>query len=255
MKKLVAVLALITFNVHAAPDCRELPSCESLGYICSAEECGDLKALSCPFDLSKKVCFPKEKDCQLGDVLYDDLKCHDAPCGKTPIAVVFDTEKRLAVALNKYPSLQWSSDLVDLPDLENCPFIARPDNATCEADISGKINTAKIVNYGKENDITFAAAEYCYNLTFGGLSQGTWWLPNYIEALSLSRDNYIAIKQTFIKHGITFFDGMSLTWTSTEYNAENAFMIQLSDGTTNLTPSFYSKKVERSLSTLCVVGY
>ena len=163
---------------------------------------------------------------------------------------MFFIEPSSVGVLYKYPSLQWSSIMVDLPELENC----KAATAKVDCGTDGKSNTAKIVNYGKENDITFAAAEYCYNLTFGGLPQGTWWLPSFFEIQALSKDNYIPIKQIFLNHGINFFDGMSLVWTSTEYDAQDAFEIQLSDGAT-YTPSYYSRRVERKVSTLCVVGY
>ena len=200
MKKLVAVLALITFNVHAAPDCRELPSCESLGFICSSEECGDLKALSCPFDLSKKVCFPKEKECEVGDILYNNLKCYNFGCGKSPIAVVSDTENRIALSIDTRPKLIFGNYGVDIPDLENCTSgLAK---TTC--DTNGKQNTKIILEYGAANNLEYPAAEYCNNLTFGNLPAGSWWLPSGKELWTATKLNADSAIAAYAKLGLTF---------------------------------------------------
>ena len=193
MKKLVAVLALISFNAHAAPDCHELPSCESLGFICSSEECGDLKALSCPFDLSKKTCWPKETNCELGSILYSDFKCYEAACGRTPIAIIYDIENRLAIQLITPFSLKWSpTNDYDIPDLANGV-----------SNSNGKENTAIIVAYGQTNNIPYPAAEYCYNLTWGDVATGTWWLPSAIEADILYNISKTSpIKEIFAKYNL-----------------------------------------------------
>ena len=248
MKKLVAVLALISFNVHAAPDCRELPSCESLGFICSAEECGDLKALSCPFDLSKKTCFPKDKDCEVGDVLYNDLKCHDASCGKKPIGVVYDVEQRLAVPLARISGHQWSSTLADIPDLENCTTTTA--KTTCGTD--GKANTLALIKYGQENNVSFLAAEYCNNLVINGEPAGTWWMPSVKELYTIGQ-NYITIKNVFLGHNLEFYSGMSYTPTSTELNAEHYILVEVKTGSV-FGGNYYSDK-SKDFSTLCVTRY
>ena len=215
MKKLIALLLMTTANAYAAPNCRELPTCESLGYVCSAEDCGELKTLSCPFDTSKKVCWPKEKECEVGDVLYNDLKCYNFGCGKTPIAVVFDTEKRLAVQLSKYPSTLWGGYGYNIEDLEDCT--TNTVQTVCAID--GKSNTLKIINHGKNNNISYPAAENCYYSTYGGVQEGTWFLPSIREILSI-KTNKDAIAASFAKEGLQFAAG--IFWGSNETGVEYA---------------------------------
>ena len=227
MKKLVAVLAIISFNVHAAPDCRELPSCESLGYICSAEDCDELKTLSCPFDLSKKVCFPKEKDCEVGDILYDDFKCRNSSCGHTPIAVIYDTENRLAISMSDLSKLQWCTvDNVfdyDIPELENCTAHQSPIKG-CGVD--GKKNTQIIIDFGKANNVSYPAAEYCYNLTWGDVPVGTWWLPSMEELYNIFNiyKTTPALENVLKKYNI--FRDYVIPVSSTEYNYQFVYNFQ-----------------------------
>ena len=245
MKKLVAVLAIISFNAHAAPDCRELPSCESLGYICSAEECGDLKALSCPFDTSKKICFPKNKDCEVGDTLYNDFMCHDAPCGKIPIAIVFDTENRMAVQLGTDGHPIWGGYGTDIPDLENCTV----DAALVDCGTDGKQNTRIIVEYGKANDISYPAAEFCYNMTLGNLPQGSWWLPSAKELHNIWQ-NFDAVIAGFGRHG-KMLTG-NLRWSSTEQNLERAVLEYPRQQRVITQPKNY---LDGNYRTYCIIGY
>ena len=247
MKKLVAVLAIISFNAHAAPDCRELPSCESLGFTCAAEECGDLKALSCPFDTSKKICFPKDKECEVGDILYNDLKCYDSGCGKTPIAVVFDTENRLALQLQNPVGQKWASAYADVPNLENCAVSAET-KTICGTD--GKANTKAIIDYAFETGESYPAAEYCYNSTFGGLPQGTWWLPSVKEIVAIT-PSYTNILNIFLKHGLNFSG--STFWSSTENKDTQAHFAKPSTGDTWLN-GYYSDKVNGN-NLCCITSY
>ena len=247
MKKLVAVLAIISFNAHAAPDCREIPSCESLGYICSAEECGDLKALSCPFDTSKKICFPKNKDCEVGDTLYNDFMCHDAPCGKIPIAIVFDTESRLALQLHNGGGGLWGGYGYDIEGLENCGV----GDAPVSCGIDGKYNTKTIVEFGKANDLSFPAAEGCYNSTFGGLPQGSWWLPSARELRLLSQ-HHDTIVAAASKYNVNL--GSKRVWTSTECSQEHAHSEWINTGDMSIVGG-YTNRGAAGLHWYCVIGY
>ena len=246
MKKLIAVLAIISFNAHAAPDCRELPSCESLGFICSAEECSDLKALSCPFDLSKKACFPKEKECEVGDILYNDLKCYDSGCGKTPIAVVYDAEYRLAMPPLQNKNTIWGGYGYDIPDLETCGY--SDDFETCGTD--GKTNTQIIINYGKENELSFPPAEFCYNSTYGDTPQGTYWLPSVKEVFLYGRS--YAVNKEKIKQGLAVFNHTpnARMWSSTERGSTSAWSVQYTDE----SKGAYAKQGDISMQH-CITGY
>ena len=98
----------------AALDCGPVPSCEELGFTNTADECGDSGMLKCPFDETAVFCRKKALvtgvGCEVGSVLYSDLNCYKpdaAPSGLTAIGVVFDTYKKLAVALDQ-KKVKWA---------------------------------------------------------------------------------------------------------------------------------------------------
>ena len=114
------------------------------------------------------------KTCKVGDVLYSDLKCYDeTPSGLTAIAVVFDTENRLAISKEER-LLYWGEDVM----VAGCGVLNPMD---CTLD--GKELTKKVVDgYGNSSDY---AAGYCYNYTTEGTKKGDWFLPNIKELYEL----------------------------------------------------------------------
>ena len=106
MKKLILSCSLLalTAPAYAALDCTTPPTCDELGFAYSSAECDGQSTLKCPFDRTKLYCTEPSSSvpCTIGAILYNDLKCYDkAPSGKTAVAVVFDTGKRLAIALEQ----------------------------------------------------------------------------------------------------------------------------------------------------------
>ena len=120
--------------------------------------------------------------CEVGDILYSDLKCYDeTPSGLTAIGVVFDTENRLAVSTVLVLSPQWGGWADNIPNLKACEFESLAIT-TCAAD--GKANTKAIVDYyGDSSDY---AAGYCHNYTTKGTNKGDWFLPSMKELVTLS---------------------------------------------------------------------
>lgn len=114
--------------------------------------------------------------------------------------MVIDAKNRLAVAL-EIQNLAWQTNtpnsttgttcnndiLADIPSLSNCTIgnYSYGDNLiknmNCESD--GKQNTVKIISYGKEKNLLFPAAEYCYEYVPSGCTKdwcgkGQWFLPS-----------------------------------------------------------------------------
>ena len=182
MKKIVALLLLFSSPVYALSDCADKPTCEEIGYTHNEYACDQKIAMPCPFDSSKIYC--PGPVCEPGYFLYSDGSCSLAlKSDKTVIGIVFDKEWRLAVSVEPAVSLKISDDNYRIvPDLGRGPLYA---DAECESDCNGRVNTQKIINYAKENNYNFPAAEYCYNLSALGKGKGDWWLPSMNEMVRL----------------------------------------------------------------------
>ena len=218
-------------SAYAAIDCAAPPTCDELGYAYSADWCKDQAVLKCPFDNAKVFCGePKDPDpsvtCTVGAILYNDLKCYDeVPSGKTAIGVVFNTSKRLAIALNHKGSISWGGHGTDIPGLNNCA----PDlYKNCDRFSSGKENTATIVAaLGSSSSL---AAGYCSTNTTGKLMQGTWFLPTISELITLYENG------TTINAAMTAAGGTKIPtsnawyWSSTEYSSNDALLLYMSNG-------------------------
>ena len=220
----LTVLAFsMIYNVTAiAQTCSQAPSCEELGYIDTSDKCSDNAMVKCPFDTSKVFCrSQKTKPCDtIGDILYDDKTCaidiNHLDSERTPIGVVFDISRKLAIALEQ-SSLKWSSTQVDIPQLKN--YAGDP-----EKDFAGKYNTRYIVLQNYETP----AAEYCYNYSTPGTKKGDWYLPAAGEAQFIYNNketlNFILFKLG--KQQLLNDD----YWTSTEQNNRYAWDMSIYDG-------------------------
>ena len=247
---LMAGAALIGFSgaAYAAIDCAVPPTCDELGYAYSANWCKDQAILKCPFDQTKVFCGEPDNsvECQIGSVLYDDFKCYDeAPSGKTAIGVVFDTSKKLAIALEQHSGIPWGGYGTDISTLTNC---TNTNYTSCDTD--GKSNTQKIVAaLGESSDY---AAGLCYTLTHGGLPKGSWFLPNMSELKTL-RDNKAAVNAGLTKAGGTALPTRgSYYWSSTEYDSTYALDLYMYHSYVNIVDK------DRSISNSyarCAVAY
>ena len=224
---LLAGAALIGLgsSAYAAINCAEPPTCEELGYAYSSTECTGQSTLKCPFDQTKVFCGEPSSSvtCTVGAVLYNDLKCYDEkPDDKIAIAVVFDTSKKLAIALNQKGSIQWGSSGTDISTLTNC---TTSNFATC--DIDGKANTQKIVSIlGTGSSY---AAGYCYNKTDGGQAKGSWFLPSASELKTLY-SNKTQVNASITAAGGSIIPPIGYCWSSTEYGSYGVLYLVLKDG-------------------------
>ena len=241
-----AMLLMITaFSVNKvqAQTCVMPPSCEDLGYTMTEADCGNaVKFLKCPHDQSKMFCLSQEEVdgntvAHVGDIMYSDKTFStELIKTKTPIGVVFDDANRLAVALDQ-TSLVWSTERVDIPTLGNCsePF-------SCST--NGKQNTAAIMTYVKTNGKTgkYPAAEYCTSYKPSTVYQdevwyaeGQWFLPSMKELQTLYKNKAVVNASLQKVNAVTL--SSDYYWSSTEYSANDAWLLDVLNGGKNL----YSK--------------
>ncbi|MBS7094995.1 MAG: hypothetical protein KH081_06625 [Azospirillum sp.] len=103
---LLLTTAFSAFSANAQT-CAVPPTCESLGYDKSADECSGLAQLKCPFDQSKYFCTAyrnagEGEPIAVGDIAYSDGTYSAVPVpSKTPVGVVFNTSG-LVIALLPY---------------------------------------------------------------------------------------------------------------------------------------------------------
>ena len=246
-----AALIGLSDSAYAAINCAVPPTCDELGYAYTADDCAGQSTLKCPFDQEKVFCGEPAKPstavtCTVGAVLYDDLKCYDkAPDGKTAIAVVFDTSKRLAISLSAgVNNVQWGSFRTDISTLTNC---TTSNYTTCDTD--GKSNAQKII--AVQGESISLAAGFCYTRTYGGLPEGSWFLPSASELKTLY-NNRAKVNAGLTSLGSTALPTSGWYWSSTEIDSYSALVLALSNGTvvsnskSHTTSSFYTR---------CVVAY
>lgn len=182
---LIAAFSLsITNQANAQTSaCLTPPSCEELGYVFSSAECGSI-SLRCPFDTTRYFCTFSSK---IADILYSDLTTSPTIIvGKTPIGVVFNMDKRLAIGLNYEMKINSNTKdaIVDGLGL-----------------VDGRKNTDLILAYAKSHSgVTMPAAEYCNNYSTPGTKAGDWYLMSASEHSLLSKQWEI-VKSTMEKVG------------------------------------------------------
>ena len=210
MNKIILTLLLTTvFALSAnAQNCVNSSRCDELGYTKTTTDCAGLDTLVCPFDENKVFCVFSEKSCEVGDILYENKKCYvKAIDGKTAIGIVFDTEKRLAMALDE-ATLEWGGYGKEI--------------GSAARGTSGKSNTAAILAYGEANNIKYPAAEYCNKYSTSGTNAGDWFLPSMEEFESLAA-NYIVVNEKLMTiAGKTTISEKSSYWSSSELSNYSA---------------------------------
>ena len=251
MKKLILSCSLLalTAPAYAALDCAPLPDCEDFGYVYTADDCDGQSTLKCPFDQTKLYCTEPSSSvtCKVGSILYNDLKCYDeVPSGKTAIAVVFDSSKRLAIAMDHKNNIKWGGYGTDISGLDNCTY---SNYTTCGTE--GKDNTQKIVSaLGTGSNY---AAGYCYNKTDGGLAKGSWFLPSASELKTLY-DNKDAVNTALQTVGGTKIPTSGSYRSSTEYDETFSFSLRLTTGGMDLDTKF-ENYVDSNYYARCAVQY
>lgn len=212
--------------------CEVAPSCENLGYTQTIADCKGMdNILRCPMDVTQMFCVKGGGSCD-GDVaapavpgyiLYaDKTTSPDVVSGKAPIGVVFDSEKRLAVALSYSSSMAFvekvsavSSDgssysyFPSVPSRGNCGECSydssKPSGAryplteaclkACESK-DGMSNTLNLVNYALTMQLPLTAAVYTYTFqptacTLEWCKASKWFLPSMPEVYTLYQNREV----------------------------------------------------------------
>jgi len=265
MKKYLLLCTALTVasSAYAALDCATPLTCAEWGFTMSTDDCAGKFVLRCPREPNNDnaVFCEKEKTCEeggylsakpseaytceevtfgnkgcytncycpVGSILYNNLKCYtsnDAPAISYPIAVVFDATNKLAIGLeNADTLLTWAANTS-----ENVSSLSdyTTSSAALAETTTGKQNTTRIVALGGNYASSSYAPGYCYNLTTGGQAKGSWFLPN-LKELKAIYDNKTTLNTAFTSTGGTAL-AENTYWTSTEYNANNAWILVMSNG-------------------------
>ena len=240
MRLLYLLSILLLSAVPAqAQTCTSAPSCAALGYDKTSTDCTGQAMLKCPFDQSKVFCAgtsacgggsgtPDSEGCKAGDILFSDKSCSSVfITTKTAIGVVLCPVNRLAVALDE-KSLEWGGYNKEI--------------GSAARGTSGKSNTAAILAYGKANNISYPAAEYCNKYSTSGTKAGDWFLPS-LEELKLLSNNFSEINNSLKVLGKVMDDTESgYYWSSSESNNGYARrLVPSSGGTSNYGKSSSSR--------------
>ena len=231
MHKIILALLLTTSLAASAnaQNCVNASRCDELGYTKTAADCDSLDTLKCPFDSGKAFCSggtnpDGSEDCKEGDILFSDKSCAAGlQPGKTAIGVVFvvfSSTSRLAVALDE-KELEWGGSGKEI--------------GSAAQGTSGKSNTAAILAYGKANNISYPAAEYCNTYSTAGTKAGDWFLPS-LEELKILSNNFSEINNSLKVLGKAMREATDgYYWSSSESTYSTARRLVPSSGGTDYT--------------------
>ncbi len=225
-------LSILAFSFAAstasAQTCSSQPTCEELGYTQTEQYCQSVSAanniLKCPFDMNKVFCIANgENNCEIGSILYEDKQCH-ASSNLTPIGIVFDTSKKLAIALDR-SKLQYATEYLDFNtgfhDAEHeCDgaYLNTNDNLDIDS-ASGKEITPAFISVAKCMGISVPALEYCNSYSTPGTTAGEWFLGNRRELRTLNT-NRNKVDTTLTKLGYPKLSNTML-WTSSQQEGDS----------------------------------
>ena len=176
--------------------------------------------------------------CRVGDILYSDKKCYlgGMLAGKTPIGVVFDVSRRLAIALESSEAMYWSTEYNDIPGITNIT-----DSSKAKQDFKGKANTAAIKAYNSSLS-NYPAAKYAYEYKTTGTNAGDWYLPAAGELYTAySNKDFLNYALSLVgKKDIPTKTGAfdAYHWSSSEHSTYDAWGVGFSIGVVN----YFDKK-------------
>ena len=258
MKKylLLGTSLIVASSAYAEFDCTKIPTCADLGFTMSATDCAGKNMLKCPFETDKVFCESESsggstgQGCDtVGDILYSDLNCYDEsslPSGKvTPIAVVFDTENRLAIGLKDAGPRYWMKpglcgpvshggiecniEGIDELIVETSYVLYRNGawndmgsgslETILNATDNGKNNTKAVIDLGGDYASSDYAPGYCYYSTEGGQKEGSWFLPTVKESMKLL-ENGVKINEILTNIGETISSNWYYTSSETYESGE-----------------------------------
>ncbi len=180
--------------------------------------------------------------CSLGNFLYSDMTCSSCMLeDKTIIGVVVKNTDGSALAMNvDEVKITWAATSGDISGITNIT-----SSSTAQNNYDGKLNTQAIFDYyGENTDTSTNAGVYCYNYETEGTTAGQWYLPSFGELYNYGYLNYIVLDAVY--EGLLGYDTWYAgVWTSTEYNSNSAWQINIYSTTNNTykTKTSYSNYV------------
>lgn len=163
---------------------------------------------------------------KVGDFVYGDKTWStELDSSKTCVGVITDVRSRDFdfIALHESDNIiSWSKNSI----LVNNVFTAT-DIQLAYIDFGGKKNTEAIVSQlGLSNS---EAVNYCNNYTTEGFTAGSWYLPSFGQ-WEVAYYNKSAINAAIAKTTGSAINEDSEYWTSTQYNADNAYIFDWANG-------------------------
>ncbi len=181
-------------------------------------------------------CTGKAKNCKIADILYTDGTCSaDVISGKTPIAIVVYISSDncgQALALEGLGSYQWSTEKVDISELNN--WTSENDEKN---DFSSCENTKIVIDYSNKRYDDDSAYKYYYPAFSKAYdyapsampeTKGKWCLPSY-GVLNNIYQNKTAIDQSLTRINKENI-GANTWWSSAEYSFYGALSWRASSG-------------------------
>lgn len=208
-----------------AQSCATAPTCESLGYTKTQQDCSGLNSLKCPFDMSKVYCttYNDLDPLAIGDFVYDDLSTSrperyqtEIAKGKTVLGIVVNVNKRIAAWIDSpkvyleqysYNSEVSASDFPQVKEIHNrlkpiCPEVTLTRSIGYMIDGKPYCNTQmEGVNVAKKSgkDVTKQLQNLLgNNLQIPEHQKVEFYLPSY-DDLSEIGSQEVAIIQNNLK--------------------------------------------------------
>ncbi|MBO5443325.1 MAG: hypothetical protein J6A33_06015, partial [Alphaproteobacteria bacterium] len=209
------------YGTKCFKDCYQ-PTCDNGGYL-DAQPAGQTCT---PITYYDRNCF--QNDCKASElplpVLYSDKTVSNSIIsGKTPIGIVLDKTKNLAIALQMTDgsgAASWGPTNNDIPSLQN--YTQDPSSDS----VSGKTLTDNALQQTSLLKNTGSIFYKAYNYQTEGTNKGDWFIPSASELKKLV-SNSTAITNT-IKQitGKTYGNPQNVIfWASNEYDNGNAWIV------------------------------
>ena len=148
--------------------------------------------------------------------------------------------------INPYPTARDGCKVyVVLPEQKQVPYASKHCYVGAISSDSGRGNTRKLIEYGKEYGVKFSAAEYAYNYTKNGVKEGEAFLPAQ-EQLKNVIYNCAGIRKALRLIGGTFEGWL---WSSSEEGTGYAWTVDSIGG--DVVEGYKSN----ALSVSCFLAY
>lgn len=221
----ICVLSCISYSANAAT-CTTPPSCASLGYTQTADDCEGKNAIKCPMDSSALFCGDVNDGTKSSPakILYADHTVSSTYYpDKKALGIVFDEKNRKAIGLeyfNNQPSCMGDSIYYEVSDITSCE---EEELETCATD--GKINTQKIkqscgsskkyMNMTNNGELKTYVPDGCSAAWCGA---GQWYIPSIAELKQIYK-NLRNINAALALNGIVGLLNTTCTtcWTYYDY--------------------------------------